>query len=124
MATQKFREHFMALCSKALAAKLELKELHDLNTQSSQLSTFQRVVLEDLEDATEHMPGFFLRQGVDLPAFQSSELYRVVRLDLLLLATAMPDATLLSLREYVRDKCLTDEILGLLDLLRPHLQSP
>lgn len=72
------------LCAEVLAAAIGLDEL-EARGPAQPSDPFLRQVLDDLEDAVEHIPGRFLGRGIDHAAWERSTQYLTVFLDWCLL---------------------------------------
>ena len=101
------------ICSLALDAKIDIKELHSTWPSDANKNSFYRLVFEDLEDGIEHAPGYFLKAGVDLNAWKKSEEFLKIYLDCEVLKSNLTiDEMILCREKILFSKKLDQEIIS------------
>jgi len=94
-------EAVKSLCKSALDGTLKLKQLCQGWPAEADTDPFLRQVYEDIEDGVEHIPGSFFKRKIDHESWESSEMYFVLYVDLLLLSHDRPTEELMRCRQVV-----------------------
>jgi hypothetical protein len=93
------------LCEKSMEGTLKVDELIDMWPVEANSKPFLKIVYEDIEDGVEHIPGFFLKKGIDFKSWFVSNNYYCIYIDYILLtsndANDTNDTELLNCREFV-----------------------
>lgn len=89
-------ETVTALVERALAGAIKIDELHHSWPMGADEDPFLARVFEDLEDAVEHFPGYWLSGKPDVLAWKKSREYFLLYLDSLLLRSGEQSHDLIS----------------------------
>ena len=88
-----------SFCKQVLEGQLDLVRLVEEWPSDAKSDPFLTSVYEDLEEAVEHQPGFWLRKGVNLPLWRKSLEFLKVLLDFHLLSRKEDSISLLRCRQ-------------------------
>lgn len=89
------------ICNRAIDGNIDLKEFYESWPNEANNDLFLEQVYEDVEYGIEHMPGFFLKDGVDLDQWVNTKPYLTIYLDSKLLIAGYTTDDLISYRKAV-----------------------
>jgi len=91
------------LCERAQVGKLTLDELYDAWPPCADQDSFFSSVFEDIEDAVEHMPGYFFKSGPNLEEWSRLGMSSDIALDILLLERSEDSTQLMQCKQFIHE---------------------
>src|SRR5580765_5364840 len=74
-----------SLCKEALDGTLKLKDFYERWPIQANAVSFFDHIREDIEDGIEHLPGYWLKGGIDYESWHGSRSFLILYLDVALL---------------------------------------
>lgn len=97
------RNTILEICGLALKGELSPDRFSDIWPGEADAVPFFKIIFSDIEDGIEHTPGGFFKKGVNIEAWQKSDMYALLSFDAKLLRLDKPLADLMHYRQKAQD---------------------
>lgn len=97
------RKTVLEICDLALNGQMSLDRFTELWPRGADAIPFLKTISDDIEDGIEHAPGSFLKGGIDIEAWQKSDMYALLSFDAKLLRLDKPLTDLMRYRQKAQE---------------------